>query len=163
MQSGAQLVRRKKEKTATILVSIIIVFLLCHFHRIAFRLYELALPETSLYEHYMFCDQQGRYHVPVAIYFLTHIHYLFLALNSSVNFVIYCAMGQHFRKQLCKLFCHYLQKIRRKLFHSELQYSTDHSQDWFILLFLNFLCFDCNVSVLSLEITSRKLRSSEWT
>ena len=103
--SGAQIIRRRKEKSAAILVSIIVVFLLCHIHRLAFRLYEFSLPETSLYEHFMFCDKKGRYHVPVAIYFLTHMHYLFLAINSSVNFVIYCAMGQNFSKHLAKIFC----------------------------------------------------------
>ena len=104
MSHGAQIIRKKKEKSAAILISIIVVFLLCHIHRLAFRLYEMALPETSLYEHYMFCDKKGRYHVPVAIYFLTHMHYLFLAINSSVNFIIYCGMGQIFRAQLWLLY-----------------------------------------------------------
>ena len=30
----------------------------------------------------------GKYHVPVIIYFLTHIHTLFLDINSSINFGI---------------------------------------------------------------------------
>ena len=97
------MVRRKKEKSAAILVTIIVVFCLCHIHRLCLRIYEMASPESSIYEHYIYCDQKGLYHVPVVNYFLTHMHYLFLAINSSVNFIIYCAMGQQFRKQLCKI------------------------------------------------------------
>ncbi len=41
-----------------------------------------------------------RYHVPVALYILADANYLALALNSSINFVIYCFMGRHFRQQL---------------------------------------------------------------
>ena len=45
-------------------------------------------------------DNEDRYHVPVAIYFLTFTHHLFLVLNSSINFIIYCLMGRQFREQL---------------------------------------------------------------
>ena len=79
---------------------IIIIFMLCHVHRLIFRVYEMAHPEASVYHHFKNCNDQGRYHVPVAIYFLTQTHYLFLAINSSANFVIYCVMGEHFRQKL---------------------------------------------------------------
>ena len=59
MKSGAQLVRQKKEKSAAILVTIIVVFLLCHIHRLSLRLYEMASPESSIYEHYRYCDKKG--------------------------------------------------------------------------------------------------------
>ena len=113
-KTGAQLVRRKKEKSAAILVTIIVVFFLCHVHRLSVRVYEMASPESSIYEHYIHCDKKGLYHVPVVNYFLTHMHYLFLAINSSVNFIIYCAMGQQFRRQLCKMWKAYLFKLKTK-------------------------------------------------
>ena len=49
-------------------------------------------------------DNEDRYHVPVAIYFLTFTHHLFLVLNSSINFIIYCLMGQQFHEQLKNTF-----------------------------------------------------------
>ena len=100
IRSGAHYVRRRQEKSSTILVSIVLVFFICHIHRLAFRIYDMALPESSVYEQFVYCKNQGRYHVPVVIYFLTYIYILFLDINSSINFVIYCCMGRHFR---CKL------------------------------------------------------------
>ena len=101
--SGAEYIRKRKEKSTAILIAIILVFLVCHIHRLVFRIYEMALPEKALFEHYTYCDELGRYHVPVAIYFLTHTHHLFLVINSSINFVIYCFMGRQFRKKLKKM------------------------------------------------------------
>ena len=57
--SGAQYVRRRQEKASAILVAIIVVFLLCHIHRLVFRIYELAHPEKAIYEHYKNCIQKG--------------------------------------------------------------------------------------------------------
>ena len=101
--SGAEYIRKRKEKSTAILVAIILVFLVCHIHRLVFRIYEMALPEKSVFEHYTYCNERGRYHVPVAIYFLTHSLHLFLVINSSINFVIYCFMGRQFRKKLMNL------------------------------------------------------------
>ncbi len=100
LSNGAQSIQRNQEKSAALLIGIIVVFVVCHVHRLAFRLYEMALPQSSLYEHFLSCEQRGQHHVPVAIYFLAYSHYFFLVLNSSINFIIYCAMGRQFRKQL---------------------------------------------------------------
>ena len=37
---------------------------MCHIHRLSFRIYELALPENSIYEHYLNCDDKGAIHKP---------------------------------------------------------------------------------------------------
>lgn len=100
MKSGAHYVRRRQEKSTAILIAIILIFVVCHIHRLVFRIYEIALPDKTVFEHYIHCDKHGRYHVPVAIYFLAHSHYLFMVISSSANFVIYCCMGRHFRQQL---------------------------------------------------------------
>ena len=55
-RSGAQFVRRRQNKSSAILVAIIVVFLICHIHRLVFRIYELAHPEKSLYKHYLKCE-----------------------------------------------------------------------------------------------------------
>ena len=99
-KSGAHYVRRRQEKSSAILIAIIVIFLVCHIHRLVYRIYEIALPDKAVFEHYIHCDAQGKFHVPVAIYFLNHSHYLFLAISSSANFIIYCCMGRQFRLQL---------------------------------------------------------------
>lgn len=104
-RDGQESIQRKQEKSTAILIAIIVVFVACHVHRLAFRLYEMAWPEASIYEHYMRCEEQGKHHVPIAIYFLAYSHYLFLVISSSINFIIYCAMGRHFRAQLKEMFC----------------------------------------------------------
>ena len=109
--TGVQYVRKRKEKSSAILIAIIVVFVLCHIHRLVFRIYELAHPEKSMYEHFKRCDSQGKYHVPVAIYFLTHSHHLFLVINSSINFIIYCVMGRQFRKKLRIMTRRFLKRI----------------------------------------------------
>ena len=45
-----------------------------------------------------------RHHVPVAFYILFHLNSLFLVVNSSVNFIIYCVIGKDFRKKVIELF-----------------------------------------------------------
>ena len=52
------------------------------------------------------CAEQRRYHIPVVFFILVKIHHLFMALNSSINFIIYCAVGKEFRSysDRCKVF-----------------------------------------------------------
>ena len=76
---------------------------MCHTYRLAFRAFELAFPEKAVLANFFMCDQEGRYHVPVIFYLLANLHYLFLTLNSSVNFIIYCCVGKEFRKNLREL------------------------------------------------------------
>ena len=109
--SGADVIKKKQEKSSAVLIGIIAVFLVCHMYRIAFWIYCLAVPSKIVIAHYDYCAQMGRYHIPVAIYFLSQLHHLFLVINSSINFVIYCIMGRQFRKQLKKTTVQWWRKI----------------------------------------------------
>jgi len=109
--SGADVIKKKQEKSSAVLIGIIAVFLVCHMYRIALWIYTLALPTKTLLNHYNYCHAQGKYHIPVAIYYFTQLHHLFLVINSSVNFVIYCIMGRQFRKQLKKTAVQWWRKI----------------------------------------------------
>ena len=102
-QSGADVIKKKQEKSSAVLIAIIIVFLVCHMYRLFLWIYNLALPEKAVLSHFYKCYDEGRYHVPVAMYFFVHLHHLFLVVNSSINFVIYCIMGRQFRKQLKRM------------------------------------------------------------
>ena len=100
---GATLIERRKEKSTLILVGIVVVFVVCHTYRLVVKGYELAHPENALHNHYQFCLEQKRYHVPIVLYILSYAHHLFLTINSSINIVIYCCVGREFRKFLNKV------------------------------------------------------------
>ena len=108
--SSHRFVRRRREKSTIILVSIVVIFLVCHTYRLSLRLYEVAHPQNNTLEHFRRCRTLGRYHIPVAFYVLVNFHHLFLVLNSSVNFIIYCAVGKEFRDKMFQLF-----KCRREV------------------------------------------------
>ena len=44
-----------------------------------------------------------RHHVPVAFYILFHLNNLFIVVNSSVNFIIYCCVAKPFRMRVLRL------------------------------------------------------------
>ena len=96
--------RRGREKSTVILVSIVLIFIVCHTYRLSLRLYELSYPQNNTLEHYRHCRQSGLYHIPVAFYVLVNFHHLFLVINSSVNFIIYCCVGKEFRSRMVKMF-----------------------------------------------------------
>ncbi len=44
-----------------------------------------------------------RFHVPVAFYVMLSASHLLLVVNSSINVLIYCAVGKSFRTELKSL------------------------------------------------------------
>lgn len=96
--------RKRKEKSTIVLISIVLIFVVCHTYRLSLRLYELAFPENNTLKHYSRCQNLGQYHVPVIFYSLANFHHLFAVINSSVNFIIYCCVGKEFHAYVYKLF-----------------------------------------------------------
>ena len=85
-------------------VAIVLIFLTCHAYRLALKVYEFAHPAHQTMEHFVFCEENGRYSVPVSVFLLLAISDLFLVFNSSVNFVIYCVVVKEFRQQVWRAF-----------------------------------------------------------
>ena len=102
--TGHRYVRRRREKSIIILVSIVLIFVICHTYRLSLRLYELAHPQNNTLDHFRYCRKAGLHHIPVAFYVLLNFHHLFLVINSSVNCIIYCCIGKEFRSHMLKLF-----------------------------------------------------------
>lgn len=96
--------RKKREKSTMILVMIVLIFVACHAFRLAVKVYEFANPSNQTLEHYNFCEQRGRYSVPVSFFMLLTTNDIFLVFNSSVNFVIYCFVVKEFRDCVKELF-----------------------------------------------------------
>ncbi len=97
--------QKKREKSTVILVLIVLIFIVCHSYRLSLRVYEFSHPESQTREHFERCYKLGRFHIPVVFYVLVSIHHVFLVLNSSINFIIYCCVGKDFREKLCLMVC----------------------------------------------------------
>ena len=52
--------RKKKEKSTAILVSIVVLFILCHSYRLSLKIYEFAKPSSHVMDSFTFCYQQQR-------------------------------------------------------------------------------------------------------
>lgn len=52
--------RKKKEKSTAILVSIVVLFMLCHSYRLCLKIYEFAKPSSHVMDSFTYCFQQQR-------------------------------------------------------------------------------------------------------
>ena len=59
----------------------------------------LAIPE-----HFVYCESLGRLSVPFSFFMLLTSSDIFLVVNSSVNFVVYCCVGKEFRHEVWRMF-----------------------------------------------------------
>ncbi len=53
--------RRRGEKSAIILIVIVLTFLVCHTFRLVIKAYEVTYPSGSTSEHHVYCHKLGRY------------------------------------------------------------------------------------------------------
>lgn len=81
---------------AMILAGIVIVFVFCH----SFRFF-LAFYQVSTVEKTTSCIEKGKKAAhPSWLYVISALNHLMLMVNSSINFIIYCAVGSRFRQAL---------------------------------------------------------------
>ena len=67
-------------------------------------IFQTVHSQQSLKDHYVFCSQQNRLPFPATFVILIAFNNLFLVFNSSINFVIYCAIRKSFRQCIIRLF-----------------------------------------------------------
>ena len=53
--------RKRREKSAMILITIVLTFLFCHTFRFVLKAYEVANPYHSTAEYHIYCHNQSRY------------------------------------------------------------------------------------------------------
>jgi hypothetical protein len=92
--------RQRREKSTALVVSIVLIFVLCHVCRLVVQMVEISVSDYVTEEHYRHCHKQGRHHVPVALRLLLVVNHICVVVNSSVNFVVYCLVGKEFRERL---------------------------------------------------------------
>jgi len=96
-------IRKRREKSTIILVSIVLIFLLCHMFRFSLKAYEVTHPSHTTAKHHSYCLMQGKFHIPVALYGLMSANNVLIVFNSSVNFIIYCLVEETFRSKLVSI------------------------------------------------------------
>jgi hypothetical protein len=52
--------RKRREKSARILITIVLTFVFCHTFRLVIKAYEVTHPSHSTSEHHVLCLEQGR-------------------------------------------------------------------------------------------------------
>ena len=81
---------------AMILAGIVIVFCICHSLRVFLAFYYVSVVERTNQ-----CTEKGEETShPFRLYIISALNHLMLVVNSSINFIIYCAVGSKFRKVL---------------------------------------------------------------
>ena len=77
-----------KENTRLVLLAIVILFILTHSFRLAFKIYEVLLPRGNTKEHFMHCFNLGRYESIFCIYI--HLLYMLIKTHTApyINFDI---------------------------------------------------------------------------
>lgn len=98
-----KLFRKRREKSTALLVAIVVIFVLCQVYRLIIQIVELAVYGNVTEEHFLHCHGQGRHHVPVAQRLLLMVNHVFIVVNSSVNFILYCMVGTEFRRKCWRL------------------------------------------------------------
>ena len=65
--------------------------------------FQTLLYDQNTKDHYNFCNGQGRLNYPATFMVLISLNNLFLVVNSSINFIVYCAVRKTFRHTIFKI------------------------------------------------------------
>ena len=108
-------------KRANVVVIVIIsVFIIC---QTPFFLGELLY----MYGHRL--DIKGLFNYPMSYNFMIfRILYFLRVINSSINFIIYCALGQHFRSIVLDLICRRRSKNENRLYYCKTETTEFNSK-----------------------------------
>ena len=86
------------KELSLVLIGIIFTFLCCHILRIFINFYD-AIVWRGVLE----CELAGEHYLPAWIIIADNFNHVMLAINSSVNIIIYCCLNSDFRKTLFNL------------------------------------------------------------
>ena len=96
--------KKKEDNLSMVLIMMIATFLFCNILRVLLNMHEIhVVEEMSLCR----CSDLGGF--PVWVLILGFISPVLLALNSSINLLIFCVFGTKFRKVLSS-YCHLANK-----------------------------------------------------
>lgn len=93
--------QRKEINTSFVLLCIVLIFFCCHAARIVLDVHEFSNVESILRCH---GEMRKPWMPSYWMQALPYISHLAMILNSSVNFIVYCLVGNHFRREMCRMF-----------------------------------------------------------
>ena len=102
--SDKEIFRQRCDKSTALLISIVVIFVMCHIYRFIVQIMDITLSESVTEEQFMYCHQQGRAHVPLFLRLSLMLNHVFIVINSSINFVVYSLVGREFREKCKALF-----------------------------------------------------------
>ena len=93
---------REERRCAAVLFTIVILFFVSHAPRIALNFYEFFTIEGL---------KEPCYHIPLWAMILTCVSLLFMTINSSVNFFVYCFANSLFRQEFLHRWTNFKAKL----------------------------------------------------
>ena len=110
-QDNSKSARFKQEKNLSlVMIGIVAVFMICHSLRNILSFYLMIQLNTV-----QGCHDVGHLiALPVWCYILYSVNYLLLAINSSINMIVYCCLNSKFRKHLCAIVAPISRSIRAR-------------------------------------------------
>ena len=107
------------------------MFLACHSFRLGLQIYQILHTDQFTKEHYDFCHQLGSLPYPTSFLIFVDFNNLFLVFNSSINFVIYCAVRKSFRERIWSILSRPFKNLARKTsFNSKKSPTTINHTIW---------------------------------
>ena len=114
LSKGQRKLKKRHEKSVIILILIVAVFVVCHSFRLGVQTYQTLHSYQSTKEHFLFCQQMNSLPYPVTFLILISFNNLFLVFNSSINFIIYCAVRKSFRERIWTILLRPFKTLARK-------------------------------------------------
>ena len=131
LSKGQRKLKKRHEKSVIILILIVSVFLACHSFRLGLQIYQILHTDQFTKEHYDFCHQLGSLPYPTSFLIFVDFNNLFLVFNSSINFVIYCAVRKSFRERIWSILSRPFKSLARKTsFNSKKSPTTINHTIW---------------------------------
>ena len=114
LSKGQRKLKKRHEKSVIILILIVSVFLACHSFRLGLQIYQILHTYQFTKEHFEFCQQMDSLPYPTTFLILIDFNNLFLVFNSSINFIIYCAVRKSFRQRIWTILSSPFKTLARK-------------------------------------------------
>ena len=99
----------EENRQAIVLFAIVILFFVGHLPRNFLNIHEAATFEQKKKDYLNGCNG-----MPLWILIIGLISHMLLACNSALNFVLYCAMSDLFRTELCVLSKSWINRFKKK-------------------------------------------------
>lgn len=97
--------KKKRAKSTALLIAIVLIFAFCHVYRLCLQSIQIYLSPQLAEDQFRYCQKLGRHYAPIVIQILLIVNHVFIVINSSINFIVYCLVGREFKAELMSVLC----------------------------------------------------------